>query len=412
MKAKTKKILTLAAAIAVCAAIAITGTFAWYSAQQTALNKLGNTNRATSVVLVEDFDPLEAKDFYPGVEVDKYVSAVQTGDGFALVRIRFEESLLLYEADDDGVKVFTDDDMAAYLAANTSASASDFVPKTITEKSLLALLKAYNMDNGVTAIDLDPATTTLNLLTWADVLSGDATVDTTAFPAGAVIIAAPDVAGSMPKSVTTPKGPVEYYPAYIVVAPVGDDFQTAVIERDPMKIEEYADPDFLDNFTKLLDIQFEWYLPKDLIVNVHDYYTPPKSAMDTIDHTVIELTFNDADIKDISDWDGPEAAWFFDADGWFYWGMPLGPGEATAFLLEKVGMVDPAPAEYEKTFYQINVRMQAIEVSGAAIDTDWTTGTFVANTTGDFEIDTSGNTFTSDAKTAMNKILPSIDQIP
>lgn len=85
---KSKKIYGLAG---IAGLVAIGGTFAYYSAEQTFNNPFNTTNYSTSAT--EKFNPNgDNNDWKPGSTVDKEVFATNTGDGDVWVRVKFDEA--------------------------------------------------------------------------------------------------------------------------------------------------------------------------------------------------------------------------------------------------------------------------------------------------------------------------------
>ena len=85
-----KKNLKIAAALGVVAVVAVGGTFAYYTAQQTFENPFSTTDYSTSAV--EKFNPAESNKWEPGATVDKKVTAKNTGEGDVWVRVKFDEA--------------------------------------------------------------------------------------------------------------------------------------------------------------------------------------------------------------------------------------------------------------------------------------------------------------------------------
>lgn len=85
---KSKKIYGLAG---IAGLVAIGGTFAYYSAEQTFNNPFNTTNYSTSAT--EKFNPNgDNNNWEPGSTVDKEVFATNTGDGDVWVRVKFDEA--------------------------------------------------------------------------------------------------------------------------------------------------------------------------------------------------------------------------------------------------------------------------------------------------------------------------------
>ncbi len=84
---KSKKIYGLAG---IAGLVAIGGTFAYYSAEQTFNNPFNTTNYSTSAT--EKFNPSgDNNKWEPGSTVDKEVFATNTGEGDVWVRVKFDE---------------------------------------------------------------------------------------------------------------------------------------------------------------------------------------------------------------------------------------------------------------------------------------------------------------------------------
>jgi len=116
-----KKPIILAAVILMAVVTAISAsTFAWFTAQDSVVNRV-ETAKLTDgdVTIMETFDPDDR--LMPGVDINKDVGAINTGDSPALVRISFSESLLKLAVKTPGEyqvrrgKHFNHTDMSAYL---------------------------------------------------------------------------------------------------------------------------------------------------------------------------------------------------------------------------------------------------------------------------------------------------------
>ena len=98
---KNKK---LAAGITGLAAIAMVGgTLAYFNQTMTAENKFDTGKYGSTIV--EDFKPKDGNDWKPGVEVNKDVEVVNTGDQDVVVRVKFDETWVVKG---DNEKVITE----------------------------------------------------------------------------------------------------------------------------------------------------------------------------------------------------------------------------------------------------------------------------------------------------------------
>ena len=90
---KKKPIILIAAIILAVVTAISASTFAWFTAQDEVVNRI-ETAKLTDgdVTIIETFDPDDI--LMPGVDINKDVGAINTGDAPALVRISFTEMLL------------------------------------------------------------------------------------------------------------------------------------------------------------------------------------------------------------------------------------------------------------------------------------------------------------------------------
>ncbi len=94
---KSKKII-LAGTILVAGAIAMAGTFAWFTDSDEVVNKMKLAR--FDVKITEDYDPEENTNLEPNAEVDKVVKVVNKGTADAVVRVKIEEKLRLFKAEE------------------------------------------------------------------------------------------------------------------------------------------------------------------------------------------------------------------------------------------------------------------------------------------------------------------------
>lgn len=90
------KKLALGLSVFLAVVIALTATYAWFSATDSVTNRL-ETMQITdgSVTIFEYFE--EPKDWQPGQEITKQVCVANNGDGAVLVRVSFEEAMSLLQ---------------------------------------------------------------------------------------------------------------------------------------------------------------------------------------------------------------------------------------------------------------------------------------------------------------------------
>ena len=157
---KKKPIILIAAIILAVATAVSASTFAWFTAHDEVVNKI-ETAKLTDgdVSILETFDPDDR--LMPGVDINKDVGAINTGDAPALVRISFQELLQKLEKKDRGdyqVRNATKGAGAGYIAelANVSkfaATGSQWTKLTVNATTLSAITTnfPYNLFGGMDA---------------------------------------------------------------------------------------------------------------------------------------------------------------------------------------------------------------------------------------------------------------------
>ena len=362
-----KKLLLLGATVIIAVAIVITGTFAWFSTEQVRLNILGTKDTTAGLELVENFEEEKAKELEPGLAVEKEVRVVQTGDGAAIARVRLEELFSMYEADGNASKEYWLTEGKNGDVVNASAAnEGKLVASTITEKALLAKLAAGGYDNtGATLADY-------TTLTNADytVLTG-----TTAM---VFVKTETKVEGTVTKTTKN----------FFAVAPVGAEYQVVSLTKDATK--GYADPAF---FTAVD------FLYKNKLNPVFNVFAPSSKGAYHYDGTdgAVILAFGAADtaidtyfstnFAPIASYAADYTAsasdptkiqkWYYDADGWAYYGDVIREGESSNLLLEKVQIASQAKNEYQGIDYLINVRMQGLQPTLTAVKAEWNSGSAI-----------------------------------
>lgn len=383
----SKKKITLSVITGIVAiALVASATFAWFTTMQTALNKFNTKDGASNgVSLVEDFD--QPPEVLPGVEVDKKVSVVQTGTGKALVRVRLEELFQTYESDTnkDGrgiLKIFKEDAPnldpgRTYYSGVGMIDYYDEIPglKPITiSAEAMELLKT---NNGCTTA-----------VAPARILGGAAPANLQVWEKVTVEIVSDGTGDSDGKTITTYKY-IGFYEMDEIDAsgnPTGVKiYQTVNLTPGPGFKDTDPNPSRASliegvtyNYKKLQPAAKGVHLPDDPITGLPvDHGTPSPSG--PIDHeNYVLLTFG-ANVKHISEFTTAEKCWFYDDDGWAYWGDLLSEGESTDFLLLSFMLDEDAEGEMVGMDYRINVRMQACQPTMDALMVEWLAN-FAGNT--------------------------------
>lgn len=93
---KNKKVVLLGTVL-VAGAIAMTGTFAWFTDSDTVVNKMKLAR--FNVKITEEWKEEENKNLEPNAEVDKVVRVANNGTADAVVRVSIDEAITLFKAD-------------------------------------------------------------------------------------------------------------------------------------------------------------------------------------------------------------------------------------------------------------------------------------------------------------------------
>lgn len=93
---KNKKVVLLGTVL-VAGAIAMTGTFAWFTDSDTVVNKMKLAR--FNVKITEEWKEEENKNLEPNAEVSKVVRVANNGTADAVVRVSIDEAITLFKAD-------------------------------------------------------------------------------------------------------------------------------------------------------------------------------------------------------------------------------------------------------------------------------------------------------------------------
>ncbi len=397
MKKNSRKKKLMAAAAALALIAAISGTFAWITAQDQRINRAESSAVTdNSVTIVEEWEP---KPLVPGTEATKKVSVSNTGTAGVYVRVSYEEVLRHLTA--RGAQTFAPSttDGAKYVPVTNETGLNKHMP--INYNGAQKIAEGYMEVPAAQVTGLEP--------------------DTKLFVIGGKVTE--PVSGRVTQSYT-PVVMHEYAPGqyqemhYNVSA---DDWQAST-SADAVGW----------NFT-VSDLQYGYYENgyMNTVVNWAASSLPDEAGTVTgnavlgtsgarhgvnYDYTVPTLglptppgipaptpaAINDqiplaAGEKDVQadtrglgthsihikygaavvDGTGLAAAtdnWIYnEEDGWFYYTQPLASGQSTANLLESLVYGKDMGAEYTNASYDLVVKMEAIQATPDAM-TDSTTG--------------------------------------
>jgi len=140
---KNKKII-LAGTLLVAGAIAVAGTFAWFTDSDTVTNSFKLANLDIEIVDTFKFDDNTAPNIQPGDNIEKDVTVKNEGSVPTLVRVKLEETLALPERDQDqDGEVIVEDNEVKMAQAETgyrglNKSTIDIIPNDDDDTTTLA----------------------------------------------------------------------------------------------------------------------------------------------------------------------------------------------------------------------------------------------------------------------------------
>jgi hypothetical protein len=79
-------------------------------------------------------------------------------------------------------------------------------------------------------------------------------------------------------------------------------------------------------------------------------------------------------LRPLTEWRKPTDAWFYDADGWVYYGQSLQPGAMTPLLLQSFSVGPTSPLVKEENRFRLRVRTQGAPLDRNKILALWHTG--------------------------------------
>ena len=357
---KHKSLILAMAIILAIATIASASTFAWFTASDTAVNKLSNKQYGNdSVKIWEVFDPDTPLE--PGVKVRKDVGAINTGDVPAVVRISFAEVL---EKINDAAGQYPAIKTAKWTDAGLSA----------TPKNVPALFNGSSFESDATWI-------TLTAANFGTYFTGTAP----SFPADIVIkfkeTTVTESTGLVRKyynfayySIALTSADADYNGKYQKVQPIGWSFNNAA-RTLTWTGWEYVTFNMLNSNVKWGALTHPTVQPESVFLQNQpanaDFIAgaapaPPLRTASRLDlvNKYIELFFTAAVKTDLStcvlgDW------WYNANDGYFYYIGLLAPAATTNMLLSNVAMSAAASNiegnDYSGLHYDLIVKMNAIQ---------------------------------------------------
>ncbi|MCD8095943.1 MAG: BsaA family SipW-dependent biofilm matrix protein [Ruminococcus sp.] len=303
-KKNAKQKRALVASVILAALIAIGGTFAWFTSEDTVVNEL-SASSSYGVSITEDFTPPEQ--WTPGQTITKEVAAVNTGNVAAFVKVELTDTLsLTYES--------TSTDIPSANGSDTYVTlTSDEVTSLQAGGQLVYAAGETITDNTVSSEDYTPSTTGLYVFERSD---------------GTYV--------------------GYYYDAddniYYKVSSISESEGTYTASYAVEKTVDNATITF--SSTILGNASTGWYITAT-------YAGTDTSS--TADDIVINIYLDD-DYKD--NWTA-----VYDTDTWtFYYNHVLGAGETSELLVKAMELDDDVTAEAYTSFtYDLNVALASAQ---------------------------------------------------
>ena len=338
-----KKVTTSVIAIVMALAIALSGTFAWQSISQTALNEAMGANPGGR--LHDDFSG-------PGGTKDIYVENFGSLPIYA--RVRLDE----------------------YMEIGPGAGTKDGTTGNSTAASL------------VTGADIDDVTT------WTTHIPGASSADTGAGTESPTWATAGETFHKYwvwtmggQDTANNPNGTTIYMPTFnknqdSLHADINGTLE-GTIAGDAVHYDDYT------AYTNGQQVTADAYYDADNNTTDEDPTKPGNGGTQGTNYTVVNETHTaksteagkvitmaewkalaDTDPGNGTEWKGSVQAWVYDTDGWAYWSQPIAPNTATGLLLDKIAQTNAAiNGEW---YYAINAVGQFITADdlGSAANAD------------------------------------------
>ncbi len=387
-----KKKASAAIAVTAAAAIALSGTLAYFTSTSVTNKVTGNAKPLTKEVTPhDDFD---------GVNKDVYMENLGTTKVWVRVQLTedFKMSGLYGEG---GEKYFNywqhydkhDTTGLPYGGHLHNGNDGDVTDCTTGNKDLSDFHNTYfAWTMGGTGKDFLSASSKLYL---DDAKGEDGTDADGVYMGGDENKVAKDDYGNGVESLESVKA--EAQDAYDADGEKGDaklaDWITAKMEETNTKLAEENAKDEKDEATIT---QLEADLAK------YQTWSDAVSAVITApDCTVISM----ADYQNLTESQKKDfAGWVMDTDGWYYWSQAVEPGESTGLLLNQVDTLEKLASEKYDYHYHIHVNYEAVDSTDIGL---WNT----ADQKTDSEGNEVGNRQASDAAKALLKIAGALDDV-
>jgi hypothetical protein len=362
---RNKKTVIGIAAVLMSLVFAISGTFAWFTARNEAINHM-ETERFTNgdVKIIETWDPEDGINWVPGTTINKDAGAINTGNADAIVRMSFEEVLSKLLT---GVAVnLTTGWSDGQKWIDASSNSYDVIAQTANIAAYTGWTTLAAGDTNFTNIvDTENALTTTGLTIVYQ-------KNTVAAPSGGTKT-------TYNFAAYYSLGNGKYQKVDLPQAKVASGVLTiGALQYQALAVAPTATIDWLAAATNRP--------ASDITVPAAGALAGKLSTWALTDATnkYINLIFANANVSTSAT---PTAAdankwWYNAADGWFYYIGKLASGATTSNLLDAMYLAEDISADYNGISFDLKVKMEAIQNVKEAITatTGWGKNATAADT--------------------------------
>ena len=345
---KNKKILVLAASLTLAVVMVLTGTFAWFTTNDSVVNKLKTTDAPSGAQIVEVFTP--PTDWKPGQSIIKEVGVVNTGDAPVLTRIHFEEVLKLINPAAAEADIF-----------NAAAETAGKLPQLFKKDLYVAANGWYPVTTVADTTNLGDGTSGLKL--------------SAAVPTGVKVFAKMTKTGSAATNnlqiayafATYAEITAGTYAGQAQHTNAAYDFDSSTLTLTVRGAGAPADPIAFMTYSGKTTFNADWATDLPTATGLSVAENKAKLVPTAGIANYIELNYSAALVTT-----GAASTWFYnDADGYFYYIGMVNPGTATANLLNSLTLNSAAGNEYANMDFDLVVKMDAIQNTKDAAMSVW-----------------------------------------
>jgi len=322
------------------------------------LLNLGGTLPRINDVMVIDPNRRDEFQLSPGVLYDRPVAAIQTGTEALLLRARIESTLLAVDRNEKGLVV---------VALPTNEFGEDHIPRTVSQESALQIL----INNGFCKKNAS----------WDEVFN--TRLGSRRFPGGEneggrlVVfekktvtvnqdsdLAIPDLEALLPEDIEAmnlSKTTYSYIGFYTITDYTGDG-EITLYQPLRLSLKNAPKQDQPPAITGINYEYFQWDLQQRAVYLFGVEGTGP-----------VAVQPGEA-LRPITEWTEPTDAWFYDSEGWIYYGQILQPGVMTPLLLKNFSVSPQSSLIQDENRYRLRVRVQTAPLDHQSAADTWDNG--------------------------------------